>query len=84
MMDLVGIHELRPGASGSASGANPANYDESKANIYPNLPDPLLLNNGKRVTTAKVWWNVRRPQLVELFDREILGRVPAHLPGRSP
>jgi hypothetical protein len=80
MMDLVGIHELRPGASGSASGANPANYDESKANIYPNLPDPLLLNNGKRVTTAKVWWNVRRPQIVELFDREILGRVPAHLP----
>ena len=79
-MDLLGIKELRPGASGSANGPNPANYDESKANIYPNLPDPLLLNNGKRVTSAKVWWNVRRPQIVELFDREILGRVPAHLP----
>jgi hypothetical protein len=38
------------------------------------------LNNGKRVTTAKVWWKQRRPQIVELFDREILGRVPAHLP----
>ncbi len=80
MMDLLGIKELRPGASGSANLPNSANYDESKANIYPNLPDPLLLNNGKRVTTAKVWWNVRRPQIVELFDREILGRVPAHLP----
>jgi hypothetical protein len=80
MMDLVGIKELRPGASSSGNGPNPVNYDESKANIYPNLPDPLVLNNGKRVTTAKVWWNVRRPQLVELFDREILGRVPAHLP----
>jgi len=80
MMDLLGIHELRPGASASGNGPNPVNYDESKANIYPNLPDPLALNNGKRVTTAKVWWKQRRPQLVELFDREILGRVPAHLP----
>ena len=80
MMDLLGIRELRPGASASGNGPNPVNYDESKANIYPNLPDPLLLNNGKRVTSAKVWWNVRRPQLVELFDPEILGRVPAHLP----
>ncbi len=80
MMDLLGIKELRPGASGSANGPNPANYDESKANIYPNLPDPLVLKDGKRVTTAKVWWKERRPQLVELFDREILGRVPAHLP----
>ena len=80
MMDLLGIHELRPGASASGNGPNPVNYDESKANIYPSLPDPLLLNNGKRVTTAKVWWKERRPQLVELFDREILGRVPAHLP----
>ena len=79
-MDLLGIHELRPGSSASGNGPNPVNYDESKADIYPNLPDPLLLNNGKRVTTAKVWWNVRRPQLVEIFDREILGRVPAHLP----
>jgi hypothetical protein len=79
-MDLLGIHELRPGASSSGNGPNPVNYDESKANIYPNLPDPLVLNNGKRVTTAKVWWNERRPQIVELFDREILGRVPAHLP----
>ena len=80
MIDLVGIKELRPGASASGNGPNPVNYDESKANIYPNLPDPLLLNNGKRVTSTKVWWKERRPQIVELFDREILGRVPAHLP----
>lgn len=79
-MDQLGIRELRPGASFSGKGPNPANFDESKANIYPNLPDVLLLNNGKRVTSAKSWWKERRPQLVELFDREILGRVPAHLP----
>ena len=53
------------------------NYDESKADMHLPLPDPLLLANGKRVTSAKVWWTERRPQIVELFDEDILGRVPA-------
>jgi len=80
MMDQLGIKQLRPGASGNADAPNAANYDETKADLYPSLPDPLLLSNGKRVTSAKVWWNKRRPQIVELFDIEILGRVPANLP----
>jgi hypothetical protein len=82
MMDLLGIKELRPGRDGYRKDLpNSANYDEAKANPYPQLPDPLVLNNGKRVTTAKMWWwDVRRPQIVEMFDREIYGRVPAHTP----
>jgi hypothetical protein len=81
MMDLLHIASLRQGANGNNPQApNYANYDESKANPYPNLPDPLLLNNGKRVTSAKMWWNQRRPEIVELFDREIYGRVPQNVP----
>jgi hypothetical protein len=80
LMNLLGIKELRPGASHDPKSPNPTNYDESKANVYPALPDPLLLKNGKRVTSAKVWWKQRRPEIVEDFDREILGRVPANLP----
>ena len=53
MMDLLGIKELRRGADWNAKSPHAANYDESKANVYPNLPDPLVLKNGKRVTTAK-------------------------------
>ena len=80
-MDLLHIASLRQGANGNNPQApNYANYDESKANPYPNLPDPLLLNNGKRVTSAKMWWNQRRPEIVELFDREIYGRVPQNVP----
>jgi hypothetical protein len=56
------------------------NYDESKANPYPSLPDPLVLNNGKKVKTAKAWWQQRRPEIVEFFDREIYGRAPKNLP----
>jgi len=80
MMDLLGIKELRPGVNGNPNGPNPVNYDESKADMHLPIPDPLVLEDGRRVTTAKMWWAERRPQIVELFDREILGRVPAHLP----
>ena len=81
MMDLLGIKSLRPGRNGMNPQAdNYANYDESKANPYPNLPDPLILKNGQKVTTAQTWWNQRRPEIVEDFDREIYGRVPKDTP----
>ena len=72
---------LRQGANGSDPKApNAANYDETKANPYPKLPDPLVLKNGGKVTTAKMWWDKRRPEIVEDFDREIYGRTPKNLP----
>lgn len=80
MMDLLHITTLRRGADGDPKSPNAANYDESKANPYPELPAPLLLKNGKQVTTAKAWWDERRPEIVEDFDREIYGRVPKNTP----
>jgi len=81
MMDLLGIKELRHGASGDASSPFAANYDEAKADVYPNLPDPLVLKDGSKVTSAEQWWARRRPEIQEDFDREILGRTPLNLPG---
>jgi hypothetical protein len=81
MMDLLHISELRRGRDGSdKSSPYYAHYDESKANPFPNLPDPLTLKNGRKVTTASAWWNQRRPEIVEDFDREIYGRVPKVTP----
>jgi hypothetical protein len=82
MMKALNITSLRPGADGSRNPkpANAANYDESKANPYPKLPDPLVLKNGERVTTALAWWSKRRPEIVEDFDREVYGRVPKDVP----
>ncbi len=51
-----------------------------KANPYPDLPDPLTLKNGRKVTTAEIWWKQRRPEIVEDFEREVFGRVPANVP----
>ncbi len=79
-MDLLGIKELRRGADGNPKSPNAANSDESKANPYPDLPDPLVLKNGQRVTSPEVWRTKRRPEIVEDFDREVYGRVPRETP----
>jgi hypothetical protein len=80
MMDQLGIKALRPGPSGNENAPNHANYDEATANPFPNLPEVLTLKNGKNVTTAAMWWNQRRPEIVEDFEREVLGRIPKTAP----
>ena len=80
MMEQLGITALRTGPSGNENAPNHANYDESKANPFPNLPDALTLKNGRKVPTPDVWWKERRPEIVEDFEREVLGRVPRHAP----
>jgi hypothetical protein len=81
MLDLLGIPQLRRGADPNNPNApNAVNRDEAKANPYPDLPDPLVLKSGKRVTTADQWWKDRRPEIVEDFDREVYGRVPKETP----
>jgi len=80
MMEQLGIKRLRPGPSGQPGATNSANYDQAKANPYPDLPDPLTLKNGQKVTTPSAWWNQRRPEIVEDFEREVIGRVPRDVP----
>jgi type II secretory pathway pseudopilin PulG len=83
MLDQLGITKLRPGPSGDPKSPDSANYDEARANPYPDWPDPLRLDNGKRVTTARIWQQQRRPEIIEDFEREVLGRVPRNLPAVS-
>ncbi len=82
MLAQLGITRLRPGYSGSTTPGTPnqANYDEAKANPYPDYPDTLTLKNGQKVTTADAWWKQRRPEIVADFEREVVGRVPQNVP----
>jgi lysophospholipase L1-like esterase len=80
MLEQLGITALRPGPSGNEQAPNHANIDEATANPFPHLPDALTLKNGTRVTTPAEWWNARRPEIVEDFEREIYGRVPPRVP----
>ncbi len=80
MMKQLGITALRSGPSGNASAPNHANYDESLANPCPELPDVLITKKSKKVTNADIWWNIRRPEIVEDFEREVYGRIPENVP----
>jgi len=61
LMDLLHMTEMRRGRDGNSKDSPYyANYDEAKANPFPNLPDSLLLKNGKKVTRASDWWSKRR------------------------
>jgi hypothetical protein len=53
------------------------NYDESKVPVYT-LPDPLVMANGQRVTSARMWTDQRRLELLKLFETYEYG----HSPGR--
>jgi hypothetical protein len=79
MLDTLGIRDTRPGADGfNPQAPNAANYDEAKAGT-PTLPPLLTFADGTPVRTPADWKR-RRGEIVELFDREIYGRVPATAP----
>ena len=77
MLDQLGITKLRPGRSSNEDSPNAANYDESKANPYPVLPEILKTRSGARVSAPEQWWNDRRPEIVELLESEVYGCIPA-------
>ena len=81
MLDQLGIKSVRHSFDSDQSSPYAANYDESKANPYPVIPDLMTNNKGKKVKTAKDWWDVRRPEIKEGFESEVYGRVPENVPG---
>jgi len=81
MLERLGITRLRPGRNANESAPNAANYNEASANPYPNLPDVMKLASGERVTSPAQWWKSRRPEIVELLEREVYGRAPGNVPG---
>ena len=55
-----------------------ANVDEAKVKPYT-LPDPLVMANGAKVTSAAQWQKIQRPYLYHLFEKNVYGRYPATL-----
>jgi len=53
-----------------------ANYDESKVPKYT-LPDPLVTENGKSITSQQMWHDVRYPELIRLFEENVYGKTPS-------
>ncbi len=79
LLDLLYIASLRRGPDGDPKSPKAANFDEAKVAAY-SLPDPMVLENGKKVKNANAWWKQRRLEIMEEFDREVYGRVPRNTP----
>jgi hypothetical protein len=58
----VQLSHVGHGRSADNSDPNRANYDDSRANPFPTLPDGLTTNDRQRVTTADMWRKVRKPE----------------------
>jgi (4-O-methyl)-D-glucuronate---lignin esterase len=74
-MRLLKISGFPPGPDAYQA----ATYNEETATPYPTLPDPLVMNDGTKVTTP-AQWTKRRAEIKEFFDREVYGRVPKVMP----
>lgn len=45
--------------------------------VQAELPDPLVMSSGDRVTTPEQWHSQRAPELRGLFEHYMYGRLPA-------
>jgi hypothetical protein len=67
---------LAVAAAPAAAEEDAINYDESKVPAYT-LPDPLVMQDGRQVTSAETWRRERRPELLALFREHVYGgRLP--------
>ena len=59
--------------AGRAAAEFPAPKDLPK---HAELPDPLVMFDGTKVTTKEQWTEKRRPELKALFQHYVYGTIP--------
>jgi hypothetical protein len=74
MIKQLGIANFAPAHCPRRNRA--ANYDVTKANPFPDLPDPLTLKNGPRSPHRGIWKNDARSSKTE---RKVLDCVPKNV-----
>jgi len=52
------------------------NYDNTKVGDFK-LPEILVCQNNKKIKTTEAWENIRRPEIVKLFEDNVYGKVPS-------
>ena len=76
MMKQLGLKTIRPGPNPN----DQSTFNEATANPYKDsMPDALTLNDGTKVSDA-AQWPKRRKEILELFEREVYGRIPRNAP----
>jgi len=52
------------------------NYDENKVPDY-HLPEVLTSESGQGISDKEQWEKIRRPEILELFSKEMFGTIPS-------
>jgi hypothetical protein len=64
-----------------SSGGSAADFPDPKdLPARPDLPDPLVMLDGTKVTTKEQWVEKRRPELKALFQHYMYGTLPSVTP----
>ncbi len=69
LISSVGTHQAAAQSRGE-------NLDEAKVAAYT-LPDPLMGENDKNITSAKEWTKTQRQGVLQLFKEHVYGKLPA-------
>ena len=79
------LTSLMLGVCAWAQTGNPIIYystgEDGTANEDYVLPDLLTSRDGKKISTARMWEKVRRPELLSIFETEMYGKVPGRPEG---
>ena len=70
---ILGTAFFAAGADPSSSTSFP---DPSTLKPQAALPDPLVMLDGRRVTSRDQWFKDRRPELQALFQHYMYGAIP--------
>lgn len=73
---VIAVLMIAPGAVAQPSGFN---YDEEKVPEYE-LPDPLVSEGGTPITNPQAWSQLRRPEILHLFEDHVYGKTPIGRP----
>jgi len=67
-----------PFPTGAAAPSTQASFPEPSA-LSPQaaLPDPLVMLDGRRITSRDQWFKERRPELKALFEHYMYGAIPS-------
>lgn len=65
-----------PLLTGGATQSQRSFPEPSALPSQPNLPDPLVMRDGRRVASRAQWTNERRPELKALFEHYMYGAIP--------
>jgi hypothetical protein len=77
-IDELVVSNTRVGALSSSDLQDHTIYDESLVPPYK-LPELLVSLKGKNITTAKEWREIRRPEILSLFEENMYGKIPGVL-----